>query len=629
MTDQTLSHALQMAGRGFKVFPLWGIIEADGKFYDEQTGEIATKEDGSGKRPRGYWKEQATTDPEAIVSWFSEYPNANYGVMLGEGVIVVDCDSSDAADRFDWAFEDLEGAPPDTFTVKTARGFHYYFKGESYTYKLAEDTDLKASGGYVVGPGSLSWAGTRYEVWSCSTDIQEAPEWACKRTRERPSATGQGQPLRIAEGNRNNGMAIVAGALLRQGITHDDVERIILDVINPKYTDIPLDPQELERTVFKSMRDWPIGENLSTQIDRLALLRAQGEWKGSEAYEGRFFEFEEDRKFWEEPTWLIPGMLPTSGIWQLYAPSYLGKTFVVLDLALSICNHTTWFEKEISHHKGRDYVLYILSEGAFDFRQRVESWIAAHPGTDSSKLIVVRQKSLNLAAIDQSQNGWERVINEFNEDSRISALKERIGLVVIDTQSMLLDVEENSNRDMSAAAMVLQDASSLFGCPALLVHHTGKGESRTSRGASSMVAAMDVVITITPSSDDDSVRILKFEKVKGARLPDEEFHFVLTDELEDEAKTALPSAYVLRRDDPLMAMSARVSAEMHKCADYLAANGGSAPQSELRAHCEVPKQGKAYSRFLGELRADPRFNITDTLVNRSPVVELVVPEGGV
>ncbi len=144
-----------------------------------------------------------------------------------------------------------------------------------------------------------------------------------------------------------------------------------------------------------------------------------------------------------------------------------------------------------------------------------------------------------------------------------------------------------------------------------------------------MVAAMDVVITIKASTDDESVRILKFEKVKGARLPDEEFHFVLTDELEDEAKTALPSAYVLRRDDPLMAMSARVSREMNLCEDYLRANGGSAPQSDLRRHCDLPKQGRSYDRFLGELRADPRFNITDTFLNRSPVVELVVPESGV
>lgn len=127
-----LDHALAMAARGFRCFPL---------------------RDGS-KRPRvTSWPEQATTDPAKIRSWFETWPNGNYGVAAGEGVLILDVD----AGKNGYAtLLDLD-LPP-TLTVKTpGGGEHQYFSGPDVANsvdRIGDGLDTRSNRGYVVGPGS-------------------------------------------------------------------------------------------------------------------------------------------------------------------------------------------------------------------------------------------------------------------------------------------------------------------------------------------------------------------------------------------------------------------------------------------------------------------------------------------
>ncbi len=105
-----------------------------------------------------YQKRLATL--EELESWFTEGP-FNVGVVTGRisGIFVVDCDSPEA---FQWAQEKL---PPCDLRVRTAKGVHQYypFSGErpmrnkvGVRYDGRQlDIDIRADGGYVVGPGSV------------------------------------------------------------------------------------------------------------------------------------------------------------------------------------------------------------------------------------------------------------------------------------------------------------------------------------------------------------------------------------------------------------------------------------------------------------------------------------------
>ena len=46
--------------------------------------------------------------------------------------------------------------------------------------------------------------------------------------------------------------------------------------------------------------------------------------------------------------WLLHGILPTKGVATIYGPSASGKSFVAIDLAISISNgEHAWFNKQL------------------------------------------------------------------------------------------------------------------------------------------------------------------------------------------------------------------------------------------------------------------------------------------
>ena len=142
--DQTfLSAALEYAKRGFHVFPL-----------KPQSKVPLTK--------NGF--KDATTDAATIRDWWTQTPNANIGIATGRvsGLWVVDVD----------------GAYPNTFpplpesTVKTSKGFHYYFayppEVEIRSRAKIEGAcvDVRGEGGYIVVPPSIHPDGGVYEFCS-------------------------------------------------------------------------------------------------------------------------------------------------------------------------------------------------------------------------------------------------------------------------------------------------------------------------------------------------------------------------------------------------------------------------------------------------------------------------------
>ncbi|TJZ99000.1 bifunctional DNA primase/polymerase [Actinacidiphila oryziradicis] len=144
------SHAwTSMVRRGFKLFPVHG------------------------KRPWvKHWKTDCSSDPEWITQQLARPGVTGYGVVLGSGVLVVDTDTPEAEQ---WASAVL----PATFTVRTAKGYHRYYRvpfkaknsSQHTKVRIHDGTDVKADGGYVVGPGSAQWdketnsfTGITYEV---------------------------------------------------------------------------------------------------------------------------------------------------------------------------------------------------------------------------------------------------------------------------------------------------------------------------------------------------------------------------------------------------------------------------------------------------------------------------------
>lgn len=164
-----LDHALQYAGRGWRVFPVHTTVTGQCS-----CGRACGKD--AGKHPRiKAWQKHATTDPAQINAWWAKWSDANVGVACGSGLVVLDLDGAEEIERFK-AIAKPHGGMPETLVAQTGRGFHLYLSGELAGSGKADGLLVRGEGGYVVAPPSLHASGQRYQ-WVRDVLCAPMPDW--------------------------------------------------------------------------------------------------------------------------------------------------------------------------------------------------------------------------------------------------------------------------------------------------------------------------------------------------------------------------------------------------------------------------------------------------------------------
>ena len=145
-----------------------------------------------GKKPltkHGF--KDASTDESIIQQWWNQWPDANIGIPTGRisGIVVLDVDPRHDGHNSLVALQEDFNKLPDTITVLTGGGgYHFWFEHPdnqliSNATNLANlpGLDIKADGGYVIGPGSTHESGKPY-VWEISSspeivNLAPLPDW--------------------------------------------------------------------------------------------------------------------------------------------------------------------------------------------------------------------------------------------------------------------------------------------------------------------------------------------------------------------------------------------------------------------------------------------------------------------
>ena len=220
-----------------------------------------------GKRPLTlHGCKDASTHPEQIERWWTEFPDANIGIVTGQtsGVVVVDVDGDEGRESLR-ALEQ-KGYFPKTVRCLTAKGEHIYLKGPGFLIKnavrICPGLDIRADGGYVIAPPSVHESGKKY-VWEISHRpdevlIAEMPEWV-KRWLTQKSVVGlpEAKPYQywqtltttgIPEGERNAKICEFSGHLLRRFVDPYVVLEL-MQVLNEVKCKPPLEPQEVLQIV--------------------------------------------------------------------------------------------------------------------------------------------------------------------------------------------------------------------------------------------------------------------------------------------------------------------------------------------------------------------------------------------
>lgn len=228
----------EFAGQDIPVLPIHGVVGGRCTCGNEECSSPG-KHPISSLVPHGV--KGAKSDLKTVRRWHHKHPDMNYAVAT-EGLAVIDCDSKEALQAFQSGYH-----PPPTFTVKTARGFHFYYRGEMPARNgVRSKLDVKSGpGSYVVGPGSRHASGPIYAVWE-DEPIADLPQNIADMS-ERPeesSVEDGGGPIPV--GMRNSTLTQFAGYMHARNVP----KAALLDalkVLNRSMSEEPLPDREVRQ----------------------------------------------------------------------------------------------------------------------------------------------------------------------------------------------------------------------------------------------------------------------------------------------------------------------------------------------------------------------------------------------
>lgn len=211
--------------------------------------------------------------------------------------------------------------------------------------------------------------------------------------------------------------------------------------------------------------------------------------------------------------YLIDGILECQSLIGLVGASGCGKSFVAIDMAMSIATGLPYHGRSVE----QGLVIMCVGEGHSGMPARCESWCSHHSVCKSEAKLAVTDRAADLFN--------ETYVERFYEE--IKMLIEKFGppqLIVIDTVARHMPgMDENSAKDMGSLIQIADTLKQEFNCSIMFVHHTGLANHDRARGSSAFKAALDTEILLATVGGNDIA--MKCDKQKDGP-PFEQMQFV-------------------------------------------------------------------------------------------------------
>ena len=174
MSNPLLDAALTYAQRGWRVFPMHGIV---GQGLCSCRLRARCRSPGKHPMVPGGFK-SASSDEQQIRSWWEQWPNANIAVATGDGLVVIDIDGIEGQQRLTELLADHE--LPETLISRTGRdacSAHLWFTTTNPIRSRAHGGfDVRAQGASAIAPPSRHASGRIY-AWHNSHSLAPLPKW--------------------------------------------------------------------------------------------------------------------------------------------------------------------------------------------------------------------------------------------------------------------------------------------------------------------------------------------------------------------------------------------------------------------------------------------------------------------
>jgi hypothetical protein len=242
--------ALAYAEAGWPVIPLYS---PNGKACDCRQGDACRY---PGKHPRPiHGLTEASTKLSIVDAWWRQWPEANVGIVVPKGFVVLDLDGAEGIE----AIRAARLPMPPTATARTGRedGWHYVYRTSvpiSPKVGILPHVDVRGPGSYIVAAPSRHVSGRQYRWERPLEAAVEAPGWIAKRTEARRREALTDGP--IPEGERDETLTRIAGILRRPGVSEAGL-LAALRVENKRCQPEPLPDEDLKKIAHSIARKAP------------------------------------------------------------------------------------------------------------------------------------------------------------------------------------------------------------------------------------------------------------------------------------------------------------------------------------------------------------------------------------
>ena len=192
----------------------------------------------------------------------------------------------------------------------------------------------------------------------------------------------------------------------------------------------------------------------------------------------------------EPVVWRVLDVIPKKGLVVMWGAAGSGKSFAAYELSAAIARGVKFHGKRVK----RGMVLYIAAEG--NLSTRTKAYLREN-NLDVSELdgLKVLPRSVNMLNPNVDMHDLMDSIDD-------AILGSELALVVVDTLNRVMPGgNENGSEDMGAVIANAKRIEDKYGCAVMFIHHSGKDESKGTRGHSSLKGAMDAEISITRADD--------------------------------------------------------------------------------------------------------------------------------
>lgn len=489
-----------------------------------------------GKHPRTVkGVDAATTDMDRIRLWWGKmWPHANIGLALLPAELV-----DIAPDSIEWQAEFIARGLPPTTCFRSGGGDGH----EHHLYRKPDDcppTKINRSGefdimvnAYAVVPPSMHESGRRYEWVNTPEEVPLAPcpVWAVDMLREvghrqavatapgtddpdEPPVQLSGEALERWHGaivalkpdgrvDRSSSLVQIANALSAAGATKSTIRQALQNR-----------DEALGWSKYVGRRDATRRYDIIAHTalngrasPRLVIPPTNGhvvaEIETPPLQERRFkLLTAAELKNRPDPEWQVEGVVQRDTLMLIVGAQETYKTFVALDMALSISEGQDWHERPCK----QGTTVYVSAEGGSGLGLRVHAWEIAR-GVESKAAFFLADQAPQFLDRNRGGDVEELLLS-------LALLEHKPTFIVVDTLArVMVGHDENSAEDMGVLIATADRIRQATGATVALVHHNNKQGG--ARGSTALLGAVHTIIECSRETNSPRV-VVKCGKQKDA-----------------------------------------------------------------------------------------------------------------